>query len=114
MARQRTRTIVIPVPPEIAHRASYDTFVEVAGDPAKVYVEGPAVKASIKIGWKSWGEDIAALVFPDQGGSRVELSSKAVMPTQLFDLGKHDQNLDQIVGSLGGRLGVPVHEVARR
>ncbi|AKU18438.1 hypothetical protein [Luteipulveratus mongoliensis] len=113
MARKRTRTVVAPVAAAAAHQATLDALVEVMGKPGSVHVMGDTITAHSKVSWRSWGEVVTVTIRPDHSGSRLVITSTSVLPTQVVDMGKHNKNLDSLLTVLGGRLGVPVHEVSR-
>ena len=59
------------------------------------------IKARIGLNWKSWGELIFFKVV-DTGGmaTKVEVASRPIFPVTMFDWGKNDDNLAQIVSNL--------------
>ncbi|YAL83488.1 hypothetical protein ACMYYO_01395 [Dermacoccaceae bacterium W4C1] len=113
MPRRRTRMLGLPVPPQIAHRATFDAIGDLCQDASKVWVENGVILADVKIGVRSWGERVTATVFPEGQMARVEVTSASSLPTQVFDNGKHNKNLDAVVESLSNRLRVPVTELDR-
>ena len=49
---------------------------------------------------RSYGENISVTLTPQPNGTRVEVFSECAMPTQLFDLGKNEENVKGILNFL--------------
>ena len=105
MSHSFTQTIEVALVPQQAEAAVYQALV--ATGVTNVRGGGGILLGGTSIGWRSWGEDIAATVGFGPRGSVVTLTSTCSMPTQLVDFGKNSTNVTKVVEALRG-AGVPV------
>lgn len=103
MPNKRNRVITFPAPPEQVFTNAQQVIAEMTGKPAMA--DGFAVRGSMPTTFLSWGENLEAIVEPDQSGSRVTLWSRSALATQIFDWGKHAKNIDQLQQGLERSLG---------
>ncbi len=50
--------------------------------------------------WKSWGEEVEVQLAPESNQTRLHITSRPRLPTTLFDSGKNQSNVAQLMESL--------------
>ncbi|UYM04343.1 hypothetical protein [Solicola gregarius] len=106
MARSRTDHLDVLAPPDVALRALHEAIASIA-KPETVRVDGWVVTGRVGVSARSWGDLLTGTILTGPGGTRVTVESKARLPTQLVDMGKHRKNVDAVLTRLSGLTGPP-------
>lgn len=106
MGKSYDEFVDMTMPPDVAFRALYDAIGAIA-KPDSVRVDGWTVTGTVGVNWKSWGEAVAGRVLTGAGGTRVEVSSRCRLATQLFDYGKNRRNVRQVLERFDPPAGRP-------
>ena len=98
MAAKHRATVEVAGHPQAVEQAVYHALV--AAGLTSVRGGGGVMYGSVPLGWRSWGENVTAVVGFGPAGSLVTLESECAMPTQFFDWGKNRTNVERIVDQL--------------
>ncbi|MFI5840056.1 hypothetical protein ACIA8K_10145 [Catenuloplanes sp. NPDC051500] len=101
--RSSTDSIVIPLDVETARRAVHAALT---GLPrvTSVYVGVSVVEARTRMNLWSWGEAIHCRLWPENGGTRVDVESRSIVPMTIVDYGTNRDNVRLLMTVLGGAL----------
>jgi hypothetical protein len=104
VGRRYEDSVDVGLPPDVALRALADSVAQVA-KAESVRVDGWTVSATVRVSFRSWGENIEGRVYGTDSGARVGVSSTC--RAQLFDWGKNRHNVEQILSPFNGPAAPP-------